>query len=1191
MALPGNPSNVTALVQQDGSVIVNWSPTTTGLPLTRYNVEAVGVNYGVTANYLYYVSTGTTTRFTGLTQGQEYIFDVAAVNGTAPNEQVSIKVFSRPYFVSTASTQPPTINLNRRLQFAGGVPQTTLATNIATADSSFDVTDATNWPDGTVGMFPVVINKGGTTEEKVLCLTRSNNVFNVFKRGYDGTTPAPHAANETVQVCWPAAEADTANAHTSSSLGVHGLVSAVIGDVGIRTLTNKTIDANSNTLKVPAMMAVTNYVASYTPSSVGVVAVDLTHQTITFTAPANGAILVRTSCTTNSSSTTAGSTISYQVDGVTPVTFAGIPQVLHGPGLVTGGARSVSQIISGFTPGATYQLDLMHSLPSGATTSCTLTNICMEVWNTATTNIVANVLTSGGVLPPPPPPVLPPPPPPPPPPPGTTHNVPTSVTATPAGGSITLNWGNPVGAGRLSSLQSGFGNGIDSNWRINGAVTVSGGIVSVGSVAGGNPDIDTTTTWDATSSVALVKVPAIATGTTVQTNLVVDSAVAGVALRIDASSDGNIYFENQVAYVDSGRIGIPYDPVADLYWKIDFSDGINAVFMTSADSVTWVSRRSIAIPWDITAVNVYLSVDGAATTPAQFTDFNSPTNPLPVLTGYRLTRDGSDTVGGGAFSIVLPVTTLTYTLPNLTNGHLYTMTLTALYGDGLNSTAVTLTSTPTGVVSPPPPPPPPPPPAGNFTAPPAAPTNFVSLSVDVSNKKATVQPWYVGYGCSLLGGGGNDALNSAAMRAAETKLDARFTRFPVAVRGTAGTSNYITGGARGGDESINVAALANVYRAMGYRMLVVMDGPVTDTGLRVGDATLIATGGLTNSQFNSLSASAKATLLAGGTNGSGITALGTQSITYTPPNEDAQVSQTLSIQYAQAFQESQELLALDSTARMAGPCSADINGALSGGAISNYATYMGGGRLSCIDGHAYAMGETYDSFQSAMAFAVTYENAMSQAKSQMAPAGLNLPILSEFNYSWTDHPSSTGTAGQPGGTRMNEFYQAENTLYIASSIGHVLNQGGAPMAFANLNNALGIWCQPGDPNSGQADFTPMPAHWGIAAFTGAHTFSHYNNAVYATTTGSTDIEVFCLNNEAGGYNIVLINKSTSTDHQFICTLNGLPGTVGGYDAYQTVRTNPFSAPMKITPASGFALSGGKVWFNLPQRTVTTIVVR
>lgn len=105
---------------------------------------------------------------------------------------------------------------------SGNAPTTTLAGNINASDLSFSVANGSGYPDGSAGPFVTTLDEQTSTEEKLLCTSRSGNVFTVdaLGRGYDGTTPASHASGTgTVNHTWSATEADEASQVAHQVLG------------------------------------------------------------------------------------------------------------------------------------------------------------------------------------------------------------------------------------------------------------------------------------------------------------------------------------------------------------------------------------------------------------------------------------------------------------------------------------------------------------------------------------------------------------------------------------------------------------------------------------------------------------------------------------------------------------------------------------------------------------------------------------------------------------------------------------------------------------------------------------------------------------------------------------------------------------------------------------------------------------
>ena len=146
-----------------------------------------------------------------------------------------------------------------RRQYAGGAQEAQLTTNLGGTVSDLTIVcdDLTNWPDGSIGPFFVVIDRGKTNEEKILCVTRTGNTLSVYNsvslngRGSDGTSPTTHNANATIEHIFTATDADEANAHVNASSAVHGLTGYVVGTTDTQTLTNKTL--TSPTINTPTI--------------------------------------------------------------------------------------------------------------------------------------------------------------------------------------------------------------------------------------------------------------------------------------------------------------------------------------------------------------------------------------------------------------------------------------------------------------------------------------------------------------------------------------------------------------------------------------------------------------------------------------------------------------------------------------------------------------------------------------------------------------------------------------------------------------------------------------------------------------------------------------------------------------------------------------------------------------------------
>ena len=106
-----------------------------------------------------------------------------------------------------------------RREFSGSVLRTNLSSSISNTATSISVSDGSTYPVG-VNPFVIVIDRGLSTEEKILISSRSTNTFTVDTRGYDGSV---------------------AVAHTSGAFVDHILDAAVVQDMNTTTYNNEVL--------------------------------------------------------------------------------------------------------------------------------------------------------------------------------------------------------------------------------------------------------------------------------------------------------------------------------------------------------------------------------------------------------------------------------------------------------------------------------------------------------------------------------------------------------------------------------------------------------------------------------------------------------------------------------------------------------------------------------------------------------------------------------------------------------------------------------------------------------------------------------------------------------------------------------------------------------------------------------------
>lgn len=124
-----------------------------------------------------------------------------------------------------------------RRQYSNTATEATLTSAVAAADTSIILTSFADYPPAP---FTATISRGEVDEEVVLATAVSGSTLTVT-RGYDGTTSKAHSAGATFLHTTVAKDFDEANAHVNTAVGVHGVVSSLVGTTDTQTLTNKTL--------------------------------------------------------------------------------------------------------------------------------------------------------------------------------------------------------------------------------------------------------------------------------------------------------------------------------------------------------------------------------------------------------------------------------------------------------------------------------------------------------------------------------------------------------------------------------------------------------------------------------------------------------------------------------------------------------------------------------------------------------------------------------------------------------------------------------------------------------------------------------------------------------------------------------------------------------------------------------------